>query len=267
MDTQDETGSGSPADAGGVIVRDDQFDFPSLLDAAKTGRGAGRRFRLIDSGKFSPSELEWLGEAGADFYTSDLARPDSRDLVLMNAAARKGSAVTAYFHHGPFEPEEKEKAISFAALKELGRSGLLIYTSNRRVPRDFAALEELAYACVRGGSRLVYYHHGPLGPALETIARQGAWIHIAGQSLLREDDLIFLRDCAKAARERDGGVLFHVEHPLAPAWLGQIFEAGARVIFHTPPSDYRSPQRQFERCSERLFIDSRAFYLYPKFML
>lgn len=267
MDTQDDTGSGSPADAGGVIVRDDQSDFPSLLDAVKASRGAGGRFKLIDTGKLSLSELEWLGEAGADFYTSDRARPGGRDLVPMNAAARKGSAVTAYFHHGPFEPEEKEKAVSFATLEELGQSGLYIYTSNGRIQRDFPALEELAYACVRGGGRLALYHHGPLAPALETLARQGAWIHIAGQSLHREDDAIFLCDCARAARKRGGGVLFHVEHPLALAWLEQIFDAGARVIFYTPPSDYRSPQRPFERRAERLFIDSRAFYLYLRFML
>jgi hypothetical protein len=265
MDTQDDTGSGSPADAGGVIVRDDQSDFPSLLDAVKASRGAGGRFKLIDSGKLSLSELEWLGEAGADFYTSDRARPDGRDLILMNAAARRGSAVTAYFHHGPFEPEEKEKSVSFATFKELGRSGLYIYTSNGRIPRDFASLEELSFACVRG--RFALYHHGPLAPALETLARQGAWIHIADQSLHREDDAIFLCDCAGAARERGGGVLFHVEHPLDLAWLERIFDAGARVIFHTPPSDYRSPQRPFESRAERLSIDSRAFYIYPRFML
>jgi len=172
----------------------------------KASRGAGGRFKLIDTGKLSSSELEWLGEAGADFYTSDRARPDGRDLGLMNAAARKGSAVTAYFHHGPLEPEEKEKAVSFATLKELGRNGLYIYTSNGRIQRDFPALEELAYACIRGGSRLAFYHHGPFAPALETLARQGAWIHIAGQSLHRDDDTILLCDCARAARERAGGV-------------------------------------------------------------
>jgi len=267
MDTQDDTGSGSPADAGGVIVRDDQSDFPTLLDAVKACRGAGRRFQLIDSGKLSLSELEWLGEAGANFYTSDRARPDGRDLVLMTAATRRGSAVTAYFHHGPFEPEEKEKAVSIAILEELGQGGLYIYTSNGRIPRDFPVLEELATACVRGGGRLALYHHGPLAPALETLARRGAWIHIADQSLHREDDAAFICDCARLARERGGGVLFHIEHPLALAWLEQIFEAGARVIFYTPPSDYRSPQRPFERRAERLFIDSRAFYIYPRFML
>jgi hypothetical protein len=267
MDTKSEADSGSPADAGGVIVRDDQFDFPALLDAAKSCRRSGGRLKLVDSGKLTPSEMEWLGEAGADLYTSDLARPNLRGLILMNDAAKNSGAAAAYFHHGPFEPAEEERGLSFESHKEMGRSGILLYLSNARLQREFAALEELAYACASGGTRLVYYHHGPLDPALMGLARLGPWIHVAGSALQKEDDVVFLCDLAKAARGRRGNIVLHVENPLALAWISDIFAAGAVVLFQTPPSDYRSPQKPFELRAERQAPDPRSYYLYSAFML
>lgn len=267
MDTKSEADSGSPADAGGVIVRDDQSDFPALLDMAKACRRSGGRLKLVDSGKLPPSELEWLGEAGADFYTSDVARPELRELILMNDAAKNGGATTAYFHHGPFEPAEKERGVSFESLTEMGRIGILLCLSSGRVKREFAALEELAVACVSGGTRLVYYHHGPIEPALMGLARLGAWVHVAGADLQKEDDAVLLCDLAKAARGRGGNIALHLESPLALAWISDIFDAGAFVLFQTPPSDYRSPQKPFELRAERQAPDPRSYYLYPAFML
>jgi len=277
MDTKSEADSGSPADAGGVIiadddasiviVRDDQFDFPALLDTAKACRRRGGRLKLIDSGKRSLSELEWLGEAGADLYTSDVARPELRELILMNDAAKNGGAAAVYFHHGPFETTEKEKSVSFKSLKEMGRSGILLCLSSGRVKREFAALEELAQACASGGTRLAYYHHGPLDPGLMGLARLGAWIHVAGADLQKGDDVVFLCDLVEAARGRRGNIALHVESPLALAWISDIFNAGAFVLFQTPPSDYRSPQKPFELRAERQAPDPRSYYLYPAFML
>ena len=268
MDTKSEADPGSPVDAGGVaIVRDDQFDFPSLLDAAKACRRSGGRLKVVDSGKLSPSELEWLGEAGADLYTSDLARPSHREIILMNMAARKGGGAAIIFHHGPFEPDEKERSVSFEALKEMGRSGVHIGVSNGRGRREFAALEELAGACVSGGTRLVYYHHGPLDPSLVGIARAGAFIHFAGSALQNEDDVVALCDLAKAALEKKGNVVLHIEGALALNWLSDIFDAGACVLFQTPPSDYRSPQKPFELRAERQAPSPRSYYLYPAFLL
>ena len=267
MDTRSEADSGSPADAGGVIVRDDQFDVPALLDAAKACRRSGGRLKLVDSGKLTASELEWLGEAGTDLYTSDLARPRLRELILMNNAAKNGGAAAACFHHGPFEAAGEERSLSFESLKEMGRSGILLYLSSARIKREFDALEELAYACAKSGGRFVVYHHGPLDPALEDLARQGAWVHMSGRSLEREDDAVLLCDSVRTARAHDANIVLHIESPLNLAWLEDIFQAGAFVLFQTPPSDYRSPQRPFELRAKRQKLDFRTYYLFPAFML
>ena len=79
-----------------LIVRDDQFEYNSILDAAKSCREQGHRLSLVDSGKLTAYELEWLGEAGADLYTSDRTRSDEREITLVNQACRKGGAVVAY---------------------------------------------------------------------------------------------------------------------------------------------------------------------------
>ena len=267
MDTQSDTGSGSPADAGGVIVRDDQFDFYPLLNSVKACRKSGNRLKFIDSGRLASIELEELAKAGADLYTSDLARQDYREFILANNAAKRGGAVIAYFHQGPFVLEEKEKTISFTSLKEMGRSGICLYVSNGRLKREFPALEELAYACAKSGGRFVVYHHGPLDPALEDLARQGAWVHMSGRSLEREDDAVLLCDSVRTARAHDANIVLHIESPLNLAWLEDIFEAGAFVLFQTPPSDYRSPQRPFELRAKRRKLDFRTSYLFPAFML
>lgn len=267
MDTKSEADPGSPADAGGVIIRDDQFDFSSLLDAAKACRRSGGRLKLVDSGTLSPSELEWLGEAGADLYTSDLARPSLRELILMNDAARKSGGAAVFFHRGPFDSAGNERSVSFEALKEMGRSGVFLHVSNSRERREFGALEELALACASGGTRLVYYHHGALDLSLERIARAGAWIHIASAALQKEDDVVALRDLAEAALEKKGNVVLHVEGALAPAWLSDIFDSGARVLFQTPPSDYRAAQKPYELRAKRQALSPRSYYLYSAFHL
>ncbi len=267
MDTESDTGSGSPADAGGVIVRDDQFDFYPLLDYVKDCRKSGRRLKFIDSGRLAPVELEELAKAGADLYTSDLARQDSREFILAKEAAEKSGAVIAYFHHGSFVFDEKEKAISFASLKEMGRSGIDLYISNGRLKREFPALEELAYASAKNDGRFVVYHHGGLDPALEDLIRQGAWVHMSGRSLRREDDVVLLCDSVRTARKHKANIVLHIDSPLDIAWLEDIFAAGAFVLFQTPPSDYRSPQRPFELRAKRQKLDFRTYYLFPAFML
>lgn len=267
MDTKSEADPGSPADAGSVIVRDDQFEFPALLDAVSVCRRRGGRLKLVDSGKLSSAELEWLGEAGADIFTSDRARPSLHGLILISRAANRSGGAAAYLHHGAFEPGAKEGIVAFEALKELGRSGLRVAVSNSGILRDFAALDELAAACVSGGTRLVYYHHGSLEPELGGIARAGAWIHIAGSALHNESDVAILCDLSRAARENQGNIILHIEKAPAPVWLADIFDAGIQVLFQTPPSDYRSPLKPFELDAARHSPDPRSYYLHPAFML
>jgi hypothetical protein len=267
MDTPSDLSSEPPPSRREVTIRDDQSDFPSLLDSAKACRRNGGRLRIIDSGKLAAFELEWLAEAGADIYTSDLGRKALPEFVLIQNASRKGNAVTAYFHHAPFYFEEKEEAVSFTSLKEMGRSGLYLYLSNKTAPRDFLKLEELAYASAAAGNHLVYYHHGLLDPALEELARQGAWIHVSCQSLQKEDDQVFLCDCVRSARQRGANIVFHVESPVNLSWLKDILAAGTNVFFRMPPSDYRSALRPLEVEAQRRKLDERAYYLYATFLL
>jgi hypothetical protein len=260
-----------PADAGGALIaavcRDDQADLPSLRDAAQFRRAAGDCLKLIDSGKLSVPELEWLGAAGAEIFTSDHAGRNAHDLVLVSDAARKGGARVAYFHHGPFLDMVGESAVPFADLLELGRSGILLYTSNAKAARDFAALDGLSDACAKAGTKFGYYHHGALVAALEDLARSGAWVHIDGRSLAADADAALLSDCARAARAACSGVVLHMDTLLDPVHLSGFLEAGGHILFLTPPSDYRSSYRPIEERARRRQLDPRASYLFPTFML
>jgi hypothetical protein len=250
-----------------IVIRDDQLDFAALLDVAKERRKNHSRLKLVDSGAFDPSKLEWLGEAGADIYTSDLARPNAGEIVQIGRAAKKGNAVAAYFHHGPLDSDEKEKTIPFSGLLELGRSGIDLHLSNKHRQREWEKLEALALACVNGGARLVVYHHGPFAADLEKLARQGAWIHISDESLGSEQAITALVDCVAAARGSGSNLIFHLEHSMTLVWLENIFASGAFVLFKIPPTDYRSPLRPSETASKKRRPDPRSAYIDATFLL
>ena len=259
--------AGRGGDRQEIVIRDDQLDFAALLDVAKERRKNHGRLKLVDSGAFDPPTLEWLGEAGADIYTSDLARPNAGEIVQIGRAAKKGNAVAAYFHHGPLDPDEKEKTIPFSGLLEMGRSGIDLHLSNKQQQREWGKLGELACACEKGGARLVLYHHGPLAADLEGLARQGVWIHISDESLRSEQDVTALVDCVAAARGRGSNLVFHLEHSITLVWLENIFASGAFVLFQIPPTDYRSPLRSFETASKKRRPDYRSAYIDATFLL
>jgi len=267
MDTQSDLSADDPADQRDVILRDDQADYPSLLHEAKACRKKHVRLRLIDSGRFSSSELEWLGNAGAFISTSDRARQDLREFILISDAVKKGNALASYFHYGPFDDEEKERAVSFPSLRLMAGSGCYLYASNSRFVREFPRLEELAFACLKSGSRLAYYHHGSIGPALEGLCRQGAWIHLGAESLERAEVIRLVCDCACAARAAGSNIILHVGGPIDLLYLEDVAEAGVHVLFHTPPSDYRSRQRPYELRAGQERLDFRAYYLFPHLMI
>jgi hypothetical protein len=279
MDASSDVGSESPAEAGGAevcdnqvvcddqVVRDDAADFPALRDAAKARRGSGAPLKIIDAGKLPVPEVEWLGRAGAEIYSSDAAGRSVRELILVSDAARKGGASASYFHHGPFAEGEGESSVAFADLLELGRSGLHLYASNAKIPRDFAALDALAYACEKSGSTFAYYHHGALAPGLEDLVRRGVWIHVHVRSLASADDAALLADCARAARPCGAGVVLHMDELVDPVRIADLMEAGVHILFLTPPSDYRSPVRPLEEKARLRPLAPRSYFLYPDFML
>jgi hypothetical protein len=254
---------------GDITVRDDQYDFSSLLDSAKQSRKKGFRFRLIDSGVLDVFNLEWLGEAGADIYSSDDVRVDSFGLELVKNACKRGKGILAYFYNGIFESDEPAKeadSLSFSEVMDMARNGIFFYITNRERKPSPSALNELAHACWRGKSWLVYYHFGPLEPALEELGRNGAWIHITDQSFYEAEDTNVVLDVVKSALSSGVKMVLHVDKGLDYDLLRDIMNSGAYVLFKSSLFDYKSPFRSLEKEARKRKLDFRAFYLYQSFL-
>jgi hypothetical protein len=249
-----------------ITVRDDQYEFPWLLDSVKLCRKKGARFRLVDSGKLDRFQLEWLAEAGADLYTSDEARAEASELEQVNRACQKGGAFVAYFHHGALEPEEESGSISFFDLKDMGRCGIYFYLSNREMKREISKINELAHACRKGGSRLVYYLHGLLENSLEDLARNETWIHITDQIFQEPEDPALVLDKVKSVVSAGAKLILHVEKGLDLSLLRDVIKTQAFVLFKSSLFDYKSPFRALERKTRKRKPDFRAYYLYPAFL-
>jgi hypothetical protein len=249
-----------------ITARDDQDDWTAFLDAARVARRNGGRLRLIDTGRFSPFELEWLAEAGADLYTSDEARPNRAELGLLAKACARGDAVVAYFHHGILSADSEEIPTSPGFLAEAGWDGVDVHISSRERARDLAALAEIAHVCKGAGSRLVYYHHGSLDAGLRDLARSGGWIHISDLNLPAGEQGALLADIAAETSASGSGLVIHLEKGLAVETVRDLLEAGAFVFFKTPPADWRSSFRSLERRARKRTLDRRAYYLYPDFL-
>ncbi len=244
-----------------LTVRDDQFEFPWLLDAARTSRHHGGRFRLVDSGRREVVSLCWLVESGAEVYTSDEARPDRSEVLTIALAGRKSGAPAFYYIHGPLGPAADLEAVP-ADLLELGRSGVDIHISNRSRPRTAKQLLELADACRAGRGRFVYVHSGRLEPFLEDLARAGAWIHWPAQDLDSEAGHFLLADVLRAARVSGGGLILHIEQAWPLATLRGLFESGACLVFRIPLGEATPDLRRFEADVSRRRPDFRTYYLH-----
>lgn len=249
-----------------ITMRDDQNGFTAFLDAARAARRGGGRLRLIDTGKFSAYELEWLAEAGADLYTSDEARPNRSELGLLSKACAKGDALIAYLHHADLSGGTAESPTSAVFLAEAGRDGVDIHLSNRERPRGFNLLTDVARSCRGAGSRLVYYHHGPLDSGLGELVRSGGWVHLSDLTSPVADEEALLADFSTEAAASGSGLVIHLDKGLAADAVRDLLKAGAFVIFKTPPADRRSPLRALEQRARKRAPDRRAFYLYLDFL-
>jgi len=249
-----------------ITVRDDQYEFPWLLDSVKLCRKKGARFRLVDSGKLDRFQLEWLAGAGADLYTSDEARAEASDLEHVNRACQKGGAFVAYFHYGPLESEEESSPIPFLDLKDMGRSGIYFYLSNREMKREISKLNELAHACRKGGSWLVYYLHGSLENSLEDLARNETWIHVTDQIFQEPEDPTLVLDKVRTAVSAGAKLILHVEKGLDISLLRDVIKTQVFVLFKSSLFDFKSPFRALERKTRKRKPDFRSYYLYPAFL-
>lgn len=249
-----------------IVIRDDQQDFSAIRDAARRRRRGKRRISLVDSGRFSVFELEWLGEAGVDVYSSDAARSAVAEIELIRKACDRGGAITAYFIYGAIGLEEKHRTISLSGLKRMGRSGVYLHISNSEQKRDFTELVELAASCRLGGSRLVYYHHGAPDSALLPLAGEGAWVHLADEKIDEKRDALLLKTLVEDASKKGTTTILHVEKGMSPGLLQDLFRAGGFILVKTPAGDRRAVLRLFQQRMKERTLDYRAYYLYTTVM-
>lgn len=172
----------------------------------------------------------------------------------------------AYFHHGPFESEGDSPPLAFFSLLEMGRNGIYLHLTNREKERDFSRLVELAFACRRGKSWLVYYHHGALEDSLEELARKGVWFHTTEKVFSQAEDRALVLDRLKEAICAGLRLVLHVEKGLEYSLLRDIIKAGSFVLFRSPLFDYRSPFKALERKARQKKLDYKSYYLYPDFL-
>ena len=249
-----------------LTIRDDQYDFATLRDLTRAWRRLNRRFRLIDSGKIGIHELEWLGEAGADVYTSSGARNRAEELELIQMASRRGRAITAFLLKRSLIDEEAED-INFSDFLNLAADGVYFYISNRKIRHDFLKLNELASTCRKGGSFLVYYHHGPVEHELEALVRSGAWIHVSDRLLEEAEERVSLVEFIGSISEKRPHFIVHIEKKWEFLPLQDMLSTGVYVLYHTALSDYKSPLRPLEKRAEKRKLDFRTYYLYPDFLV
>lgn len=247
-------------------VRDDLYEFPWFLDNVRIVRKQRRRFRLIDSGRFDRFQLEWLLGAGADLYTSDEARPDLKELEVLQIIARRGKALIIFFQHADLAAFGDEDTSKLSDLLNLGQCGIYVHISNREFPRDFQVLQELGEACCSGGSRLIYYHHGLLPPEVQEMARKDTWIHLSDKSIQEKEQQEILKELLISPKYNAKFVLY-VEEGLDAILCKELIKAGAFVLFQKKQFDYRSPFKALEKAAARKKLDFKSYYLYPTFLL
>ncbi|MBU4203135.1 MAG: hypothetical protein KKD59_04180 [Acidobacteria bacterium] len=252
------------ADSGhDVTVRDDQYTFFWLLDGARLCRRHGKRFRLIDSGRLRSDQMEDMGKAGADIYTSDRVRREINELVTINDACRSGRSILAGFIYSRLTEDIQKGALTLQDGKQLAGSGIYLHLTNREIPHPFSMLNELAFECAGAGSWLVYYHTGALVNDLADVAGSGAWIHLSGVSLETDGDALLLLDLLKSARSAGTGIVLHIESRVTLTWLRDFLQAGGYLQFRKQYFDYRSPYRAVEDQARRKVPDFRVVYLDP----
>ncbi|MFW6140110.1 MAG: hypothetical protein ACOC5S_02005 [Acidobacteriota bacterium] len=249
-----------------ITVRDDQYDYHWIKDAAERCRKNSCRFRLMDTGRFEKIDLIWLIEAGIDLYTDDQTRRDFKDLEELVIECQKKNSFLVYLQTGAFGKGEESESSVFSGLTAIARRGAYIYVSNKNDETELSAVCHLAGCCREGNTRLVYYHHGPLDPVFEDIGGQGAWIHITDKSIDREH-LELLRDTCQICHSNRGGLIVHLEDEVEYDLVEKLIEVKAHVLFLYAQFDYKSPFKELEKRVRKRNYDFRAYYLHHDFFI
>ena len=248
-----------------LVIRDDQFDFPALLEAARYADRRRIRMSLLDTGRFSLGEVESLAKAGARILASDEARPRADEWEILQEACRSAGTHLSVFWNGPLPAAEAVTGAAFQSLLALLRMGMDLHISNRTHVRDAAILARLAAASKKGKGYLVIYHTGPLVAELAGPAAGRAWVHFSDASIGDEPAAAAAVEIARAASGAGSRAAVHVERGLPLELLEALWAAGAALLF-TMPSDDRSLLRPVEDRAARRKLPPRAYYLSTAFM-
>ena len=128
-------------------------------------------------------------------------------------------------------------------------------------------MNKLAVSCCFGKSRLVYYHHGALDPALIEVGGNGAWIHISDNGIQSEEDHLVLMEIVKSTRSSGANIVIYLEKKPDYMLFQKVIKAGAHVLFDRIQVDYKSPLKELEQAAARKKLDPRSYYLYSTSML
>jgi hypothetical protein len=248
-----------------LVIRDDQFDFPALLEAARYADRRRIRMSLLDTGRFSLGEVESLAKAGARILASDEARPRADEWEILQEACRSAGTHLSVFWNGPLPAAEAVTGAAFQSLLALLRMGMDLHISNRTHVRDAAILARLAAASKKGKGFLVIYHTGPLVAELGGPAAGRAWVHFSDSSIGDEPAAAAAVEIARAASGAGSRAAVHVERGLPLELLEALWAAGAALLF-SMPSDDRSLLRPVEDRAARRKLPPRAYYLSTAFM-
>ena len=249
-----------------LVIRDDQFDYEPLLDAAKYARRRRIRLSVLDTGRFGLNELEALGREGARILTSDEARPRADEWAILLEACRASRTYLSVFWNGPLPAADGSSGISLQALEDLLGCGMDLHVSNRALPREAEVIARLAAASKSGQGYFVYYHHGPLVLELAGPADRGAWIHFSDRSSADEAWAGLALAIARAAAASGARAAVYIERGLPVELLEELWAAGAALLFLTPPTDDRSLLRPIETRAARRKVSARTYFLSTSFL-
>ncbi len=249
-----------------LVIRDDQFDLEALRDAVAYARRRGIRLSLLDTGRFGLADIEGLAVGGARVLTSDEARPRSGEWEILLEACRRGGTRLSAFWNGPLPAAGEGPGFSARTLEDLLGGGLDLHLSDRVHGRDAGALAELASVARRGRGYFVLYRIGPPLAALAEAAGRRAWVHFGDRDAADEGWAAPALEIARAASSSGARAVVHVERGLPLDLLEELWDAGAALVFLTPPSDEGSLLRPVERKAARRKLPARAFHLSTAFL-
>jgi len=249
-----------------LVIRDDQFDFPALLEAARYAGRRRIRMSLLDTGRFGLEDVESLARAGARILVSDEARPRADEWEILQEACRNAGTHLSVFWNGPLPAADAVTGVTLQALLDLLGMGMDLHISDRTHARDAATLARLAAAAKNGKGYLVIYHSGPLVAELAGPAASRAWVHFSDASITDEPAAVVAVEIARAASGAGSRAAVHVERGLPLELLEALWAAGAVLLFTTPPSDDRSLLRPVEKRAARRKLPPRAYHLSTAFM-